>query len=69
MNIHDKISEELRKWKDVGWLMDELSFTTGWNFNGIPEEDVTMEDLEIIILDRLTSDEQQEILDFLIKWG
>lgn len=67
--IERKISEELKNWNDVGWLMEELENVAGWNFNDVSENDVSIKDLEAIILERLTADEQEEILDFLIDWG
>ena len=67
--IERKISEELKNWNDVGWLMEELENIAGWNFNDISENDISIKDLEVIIMERLTADEQEEILDFLIDWG
>lgn len=67
--IERKISEELKNWNDVGWLMEELENVAGWNFNDVSENDISMKDLEAIILERLTADEQEEILDFLMDWG
>lgn len=67
--IERKISEELKNWNDVGWLMEELENVAGWNFNDVSENDVSIKDLEAIILERLTADEQEEILDFLVDWG
>ena len=67
--IERKISEELKNWNDVGWLMEELENVAGWNFNDVSENDISMKDLETIILERLTADEQEEILDFLMDWG
>lgn len=67
--VERKISEDLKNWNDVGWLMEELENVAGWNFNDISENDISIKDLEVIILERLTADEQEEILDFLMDWG
>lgn len=67
--VERKISEELKNWNDIGWLMEELENVAGWNFNDVSENDISMKDLEAIILERLTADEQEEILDFLMDWG
>lgn len=67
--VERKISEELKNWNDVGWLMEELENVAGWNFNDVSENDISMKDLELIILERLNANEQEEILDFLIDWG
>ena len=67
--VERRISEELKNWNDVGWLMEELENIAGWNFNDISENDISIKDLEVIIMERLTADEQEEILDFLIDWG